>query len=188
MITSWISHGFDKVLGSAAVPENPKTSYTLYLAKNESECVHISFASDDAVQSIFLTVDGTHPGMMYAVYTETFIDVRGELYPDPLVPCNGTFDIAADRPTNVLIEFSADTAAAAGETTYTVTAVTADGETVGIYPITVRVWKFAPRKHRRVRQQWDCSESILKSSIKPPRSRMPWNCIKLIMIRCLLIK
>ena len=143
MITSWISHGFDKVLGSAKEPAAPKNGYTLYMAKNESECVHISFASENAVRGVTLTVDGAHAGLSCSVYTEAFIPVRGELYPDPLVPFGGTFDIADDRPTNVLLEFTAAADADAGEAVFSVTAKTADGDIICVYPITVHIWNFA---------------------------------------------
>lgn len=143
MITSWISHGFDKVLGDAAVPAHPKTSYKLYLAKNESEGVHLSFLSEESVQKLSLTVEGAYLGLSCKVYTETYIPVRSTLFPDPLVPCDGTFAIAAHQPTNVLIDFTASKAAPAGDAVYTVTVKTAEGCVVGVYPITVHIWSFA---------------------------------------------
>lgn len=143
MIQSWISHGFEKITGSTRPPEAPCRDYSLSLARGGSECVHISFYSDRSERGISLSVKGAYDGLTCSLYTEAFVPVRGELYPDPLIPCREPFDLDAGRPLNVLAEFSADRDSMPGDARYVIEAINPDGEIVGIYTIAVHIWRFA---------------------------------------------
>ena len=143
MIQTWISHGFEKITGSARPPEVPRTDYSLSLARNSSDCVHISFFADKSVKGISLSVQGEHDGLNCALYREAFVPVRGELYPDPLIPCCEPFDLEAGQPFNILAEFSAEKDCPPGDAQYVIEAKTPDGEIVGTYEVRVHIWRFA---------------------------------------------
>ncbi len=142
MIKTWLSHSFDKVLGSAVAPSEVKNEYELFMAKNETEGLHLSFTSDEAVSDVTVEICGSHSGVSFQTYYETFVPVRGEMYPDPVVPYTGSLSVNTEMPLNVLIEFTATPEAEAGISVYTITAK-AGGTVVGVYTIRLKVWDFA---------------------------------------------
>ena len=128
MIQSWISHGFDKITGSMRPPEVPRREYALSLARNGSECLHISFYSDRSEEGISLSVEGGYDGLTCSLYTEATVPVRGELYPDPLIPCHEPLHLEAGKPLNILAEFSAEKDCPPGDARYVIQAKAPDGE------------------------------------------------------------
>ena len=143
MIQTWISHGFEKITGSTRPPKVPRTDYSLSLARNSSDCVHISFFADKSAQGISLSVQGEYDGLSCALYKEAFVPVRGELYPDPLIPLCEPFDLETGQPLNILAEFSAEKDCPPGDAHYVIEAKSPDGETVGTYRVLVHIWRFA---------------------------------------------
>lgn len=139
MIKTWITHGFDKIVGSAKAPETLNTSFDMYMAKNEAEVCQISFVSDEK-KTVSLTVSPV-PGLTHQLFVEHYVPVRGELWPDPLVPTDGEVALSSENPTTVMIEFRSTAETAAGDYTVNVKAE-CDGETVGSYTVNIRVWSF----------------------------------------------
>ena len=142
MITSWISHGFDKNKKNVTPPENIAKDYELYLAKNESEGFHITFISNEDASGITLEISGSHEGVNNELFYETFVNVRGEYYPDPLVPYKDFVNVSKDVPLNIFVEFTADSNACAGDSVFMIAAKDSDGCIIDSYKIKLRVWDF----------------------------------------------
>ncbi len=140
MIKTWITHGFDKIVGSAKAPETLSSSYDVFMAKNEAEVCQISFVSDEK-KKVNIKLSSVL-GITHQLYIEHFVPVRGELWPDPLVPTDGEVELSSETPTTVMIEFRSTAETKAGD--YTVTAeAECDGEIIGKYTVNIRVWNFA---------------------------------------------
>ncbi len=141
MIKTWITHGFEKICGSAVAPALCPLSHHLFMAKNEAEVCQIAFVSTEE-KEVKLTLSGEVEGISVSLYQEYFVPAKGELWPDPLVPTDGNITLSATLPTVVMLEFSSSAETAAGDYTYTVTAASA-GETLATYTVVLRVWNFA---------------------------------------------
>lgn len=139
-------------------------SYTLRMAKNEAEGVHMFLVSATGHKGLSVSVtpfrnaDGAELGteLMYGYY---FDDVDGMTLVDPIpwVQDGQTFDLNADRSYMYIIKATSYMDSPAGEYTATVTVKDADGNEIKKAEVSAYVWNFVLPEESSCKTQMDLS-------------------------------
>lgn len=141
-ISTWISYSTDKQMGDGEVPEKKNTSVDVYMGKNESESVQISFRSDKKLDSMTVLASGDLDGITVSYFTVETVTVKGNKWPDPLIPFDSTFTVPKNANKSILIRFDTDKNTVAGNRTVTLTVKDKDGNKISDYTVNIKIWNF----------------------------------------------
>ncbi len=157
----WFNHAYTKT-PAEDITSTGWNTYTLRMAKNEAEGVHMLLASKSGHKGLTVSVtdftneDGATLAteLMYGYY---FDDVRGETIVDPIpwVREGKTFDLDAGRSYMYIIKATAAIDAPAGLYTATVTVTDADGKEIKRAEVHAYVWDFALPEKTTLKTQMD---------------------------------
>ena len=141
---TWVSEGYEKVTGEAAVPRNPVTDISLYMAKNEKEGFNISVRFQEAVEGLKIVLAEGNENELKIEYFDLHLVPAGEKhYPDGMVPYKGSFNAESRTAKTILVRFVSNADTDAGEYKFKFAVQTADGKNIAEYNATVNVWDFA---------------------------------------------
>ncbi len=147
VITMWTSHGYDKIREEMKVPSEPQTEYTLYVAKNETENVHIALRTDETLNLLrFTTVSGDNDHIETSIFHVRPVLKRGrKIYTDPTVPMGPAtrFTLQKDANMAILVEFKTTADTPAGDYEYVFAVTDNKKNVINTVKITVHVWDFA---------------------------------------------
>ncbi len=159
----WFNHAITKT-PAEDITSTGWNSYTLRMAKNEAEGVHLLLASKTGHNGITVSVTDfvnaagvtLKTELMYGYY---FDDVDGKTVVDPIpwVKDGQTFDLAADRSYMYIIKATTAIDSPAGAYSATVTVKDADGKEIKKAVVTAQVWNFALPEETSCKTQMDLS-------------------------------
>ncbi len=159
----WFNHAYDKT-PAEDITSTGWNTYTLRLAKNEAEGVHLLLASQSGHSGLSVAVtpftnsDGATllTELHYGYY---FDDVDGLTVADPipLVKEGQTFDLAAGRSYLYLIKATSAIDSPAGQYTATVTVRDAEGNVIKTATVYAYVWNFVLPEETSLKTQMDLS-------------------------------
>ncbi len=159
----WFNHAYTKT-PAEDITSTGLYTYTLRLAKNESEGTHLLLASQNGHNGLtvsvtdFANADGAtlKTELMYGYY---FDDVRGETMVDPIpwVREGKTFDLAPGRSYMYIIKATSAIDSPAGLYTAAVTVKDADGKEIKRAEVHAYVWNFALPEETTLKTQMDLS-------------------------------
>ena len=150
--------------------------YHVFVARNATEGCQISVKSPTARKNMKIEVlgDTKTPRFSVELLREHYVPCEEALWPDPVVPDCGEFDLEPECNVTYLINVKTDKDTVAGEYSLTVR-LSENGEIYGDYPLTVSVWNFSidPKKHMdtafgigmrgiKLRQKSDDYEALYK--------------------------
>ena len=141
MIKTKMSYSTEKQLGGNFFSDKQKDEITLYIPKNSKESVQITILSDADIKDVALDVV-TPDGITAEVFAEKNIDAKGKLFPDPLLPLEGSFDLERDNALTLLIRLGAKTDCPTGEKTVLATMKDKEGNLLHTYEVKVVVLNF----------------------------------------------
>ncbi len=150
-ITSWIGHGFDRLRADTKPPKDPKSEYTIYLAKGETEGCHIGIYTENDVEKLrFELISGKNEHIKFASYhVVPILELDGKTYTDPAVPFDGEdFSLEGAKTFALLLEFTTDESTPAGDYLYEFGITDPSGAVISKKSITVHVWNFAMPKEK----------------------------------------
>ncbi len=157
----WFNHAYTKT-PAEDVTSSGMNTYTLRMAKNEAEGVHLLLASKAGHKGLTVAVsdftneDGATLGteLMYGYY---FDDVRGETIVDPIpwVREGKTFDLDAGRSYMFIVKATTAIDSPAGLYTATVTVKDADGREIKKAEVHAYVWNFVLPEETTLKTQMD---------------------------------
>ncbi len=159
----WFNHAYTKT-PAEDITSTGMNTYTLRMAKNEAEGVHLLLASKNGHKGLtvavsdFTNASGATLGteLMYGYY---FDDVRGETMVDPIpwVREGKTFDLDAGRSYMFIVKATSAIDSPAGLYTATVTVTDADGKEIKKAEVHAYVWNFALPEETTLKTQMDLS-------------------------------
>ena len=140
-IQSWITPSVDKQIANADIPEEKDraTSIELLMVKNESESVQLSFYSNDRVDGFTVSAEGDTDGIEIQYFLEETVTVKGERWPDALVPLDGEFFLPRRLTRTVMVRFVTESTTAAGERRITLS-LKNGGKVVSSFDVTLTVY------------------------------------------------
>lgn len=125
------------------------TCYSLSMAKNESEACVISLYSENGYSDLRLCYENKEDGIKVEFEKECTINVEGTDYPDPLLPINGSFDLEADKVTNILVRFTTYPSTDSGNHEFKIY-LKNDDDIIADYTVVLKVWNFALPEARTI--------------------------------------
>ncbi len=159
----WFNHAVTKTPAEDTTSTG-WNSYTLRMAKNEAEGVHLLLASKTGHNGLSVSVtdfanaagDTLKTELMYGYY---FDDVDGKTVVDPIpwVKDGQTFDLAAGRSYMYIVKATTAIDSPAGEYSATVTIKDADGREIKKAVVKAYVWNFALPEATSCKTQMDLS-------------------------------
>ncbi len=159
----WFNHAVTKT-PAEDITSTGWNSYTLRMAKNESEGVHLLLASKTGHNSLsvsvtdFVNADGVtlKTELLYGYY---FDDVDGKTIVDPIpwVKDGQTFDLEGGRSYLYIIKATTAIDSPAGEYSATVTIKNADGQEIKKAVVKAYVWNFVLPEETSCKTQMDLS-------------------------------
>ncbi len=150
-ITSWIGHGFDRLRADMKPPKDPKSEYTVYMAKGETEGCHIGIYSENATEKLrFELLSKKNEDIKFASYhVMPILELDGKIYTDPAVPFGGEdFSLEGTKTFSLLLEFTTDESTPAGNYRYEFAITDPTGNVISKHAVTVHVWDFAMPKEK----------------------------------------
>ncbi len=145
-LESWLGHSYDKIFINERKPDNAKSEYTVYSAKNETEGCAIGVWSETGA-SLKLNVKGEETeGVSFVLYNVCeSMTVNDKIYTDAAVPVKDgeVFTVGAGRAGAFLLEFTVCPCAAAGKYCYQAEITDENGELLASHNVTLHVWDFA---------------------------------------------
>ncbi len=146
----WFTTPEKKILPKSHLTWGKVEDYHIYVAKNATEGCQVSLKSPTARKNFTIEVvgDSATPNFEVELLREHYVSCAGALYPDPVVPDDGHFDLEEECNVTYLINIITNNDTVAGEYAFKVV-IKEDGELYGEYDLTVTVWNFAinPKKH-----------------------------------------
>ena len=139
----WFTAPTRKIRPRSHLTWGKKEDYHIFVAKNATEGCQVSFMAPDDRKGFSLDVRGraAEAGFTVEVLKERYVSCDGALYPDPVVPDCGKFDLEAGINTTYLINIR--TTADTKPGTYKLKVVLKEkGKIYGKYDLTVTVWAF----------------------------------------------
>ncbi len=121
-----------------------KEDYRIYVAKNATEGCQVSFMAPEDREGFSIDVRGRikEGGFEVELLREHYVSCDGALWPDPVVPDEGKFNLEAGINTTYLINIKTTENTIPG--TYKLKVVLKEkGKIYGKYDLTVTVWAFA---------------------------------------------
>ncbi len=177
----WFNHAYTKT-PAEDITSTGWNSYTLRLARNEAEGVHLLLASQAGHKGLTVSVsdftnaagDTLKTDLYYGYYfgeptwidavenesdREKFWKVDGKTIPDPIPPVleGKTFDLDAGRSYMYVIKATSAIDSPAGEYTATVTVRDADGREIKKATVKAHVWNFTLPEATSCKTQMDLS-------------------------------
>ncbi len=159
----WFNHAYTKT-PAEDIQSTGWNTYTLRMAKNESEGVHLLLASEKGHNGLsvsvtdFVNADGDtlKTELLWGYY---FDDVDGKTVVDPIpwVKDGQTFDLAAGRSYMYIIKATSAIDSPAGDYTATVTVRDADGKEIKTAVVHAHVWNFVLPEDTSCKTQMDLS-------------------------------
>ncbi len=159
----WFNHAHTKT-PAEDVTSTGLYSYTLRMAKNEAEGVHLLLASKQGHSGIKVSVTGFKNAsgdelkteLLYGYYFED-VDGKTVVDPTPWVKEGQTFDLDGGRSYMYIIKATSMADSPAGEYTATVTITDKDGKEIKKAAIKAYVWDFALPEETSCKTQMDLS-------------------------------
>ncbi len=159
----WFNHAYTKT-PAEDIASTGLYTYTLRMAKNEAEGVHLLLASKNGHTGLTVSVSDFRNAsgatlateLMYGYY---FDDVRGETIVDPIpwVREGKTFDLDAGRSYMFIVKATSAIDSPAGLYTATVAVTDADGKEIKRAEVHAYVWNFALPEETTLKTQMDLS-------------------------------
>lgn len=142
-VTVWFNSPQVKILPRSHMPWGKRESYHIYVAKNSSEGVQVSFMAPEARGGFSIEIVGAKEcGVKVELLREMYVSCAGAEHPDPVLPDDGKFDLEKMRNLTYLINFVTDDGSVAGEHSLKMI-LKEGGEIYGEYEITLTVWNFS---------------------------------------------
>ena len=143
MITT-ITNGYTKFLGSTPVPSKNTTEYTVRMAKNEGESCTIGLFSEEKVEGLTLeVVNSGERDLKTELFLVHLMDIKGELWPDPLEPLRSAFTVEAGVCTSLSLRIYTTTFTESGDDTVVLQLKDVGGTVIFTYNVNVHIWSFA---------------------------------------------
>ncbi len=159
----WFNHAYTKT-PAEDITSTGWNTYTLRLAKNEAEGVHLLLASQGGHTGLTVSVtpfknaDGAElkTDLLYGYY---FDDVDGQTIVDPTPPVldGKTFDLDAGRSYMYIIKATSAIDSPAGQYSATVTVTDAEGKAIKTATVYAYVWNFVLPEETSCKTQMDLS-------------------------------
>lgn len=142
-ITVWFNSPQVKIRPRSHMPWGKREDYHVYVAKNSSEGVQVSFMAQEERKDLSIEIVGAEAcGVKAELLREMYVSCAGAEHPDPVLPDDGKFDLEKRKNVTYLINFVTDEDSVAGE--HKLTMIFKEGGSVyGEYEITLTVWNFA---------------------------------------------
>ncbi len=150
-LEAWATHGYEKMIVNVMPNNTGTTSYTVYMAKGESEGCQIALrAKGDMGKITVKCTSGEYDGITYAMYSMNHThDIRRKQYTDALVTYAGRkINLENGIILPFYIDFTTSENAAAGDHEYVFTAADKEGNTIATFNITVHVWDITMPKDK----------------------------------------
>ena len=145
-VAIWTRHSYDKIRVETRTPKNIKTSYTVSLAKNETEGVNIALRSEtDTGLLNFKVLSGENEYIKTEIFhVDKILKLKGKYWTDPACPLGPDkfFRLEKKKTMAILADFRTDVNTPAGDYAYELGVTDENGEVVCKVDITVHVWNF----------------------------------------------
>ncbi len=116
-------------------------SYRVYLAKNATEGCQVSFMAPEDRKNFQIQVEGEIPDIKVEILREHYVSCAGAMWPDPVVPDDGFFELEGGINTTYLLNFVTNENTLPGNYNFKVV-LKENGKLYGKYKVTVTVWNF----------------------------------------------
>jgi len=158
----WFTTPTEKIRPRSHLTWGKKEDYHIYVAKNATEGCQVSFMAPEKRSGFSIEVRGraAEAGFAVELLKEHYVSCEGALYPDPVVPDAGKFDLESGINTTYLINIktSADTKPG----TYKLKVVLKEkGKIYGKYDLKVTVWAFSIENSDRTYMQADIDKQFV---------------------------
>ncbi|MBO5912691.1 MAG: DUF4091 domain-containing protein [Clostridia bacterium] len=141
-IKAVVYNGFDKYSESVSC-NIADTSFSVGMAKNETESVHISFTAKKDVINVKLTVLGDLNGIELQYFTENYVPCGDKLYPDPLVPFDGgEFSLLSGNSITFLVDIKTVQEVKSGKRQLKFCLMSGDEAVSNTVTVNLAVWDF----------------------------------------------
>ena len=108
-VAMWMEHSYDKLRADMNVPKNPETTYTVSLAKNETESVNIGLRTTSSTPLLnFKVLSGDNANIEVSVFHVVEVLKLGHTrYTDPTAPLGSgkRFKLEQNKTMAVLVDF-----------------------------------------------------------------------------------
>ncbi len=144
-VSMWTEHGFDRMTTGYAKPSDASGKYTVYMAKNEDEGVHIALRSENSMESLrIVTLSGGNADIEHRLYYARPITIEETEYTDALIPLenHGDISLTANKTTSIYVDFKTSADTPAGDYPYEFALVDENGNVLASVKVTVHVWNF----------------------------------------------
>lgn len=177
-VAIWIKHSYDKIRPEMKAPKNPKTDYTVFLSKNESEGLGVALRSaTDREQLSFKMLSGDNEHIEYSVFhIADILKLGKKTYTDPAIPiCDGkSFSLKKNKTMALFVDFKTTEKTPAGDYSYELGVLDAEGRVLNKIEVKLHVWNFAmptaPRFQTAMGNhfgQFDHYEMLLEHNLTP---------------------
>jgi hypothetical protein len=139
-VEGWITPSTVKNVANAPVPEKKATDLEVDMVKNESESIQLSFYCNDRVDGFTVSVEGDTDGIQFKYFLEETVSVKGEKWPDALVPLSGEFFLPRRVTRTVLVTLVTESTTKAGERSLVFKLNDGNGKTVCTFNVELTVW------------------------------------------------
>lgn len=174
-LSVWYAPSASKVMRDASPAASPR-EWDIAIARNEVEACQLVLASDRPVKGVTVSVSmvngaGAKTGIEAALYRVEYVPIHKNriLYPDPLPPLTGPFDLEPGRaqPVWITIRVPKD----AGPGVYRGIVKVKAGSSIQKLPLSIRVWGFTlPETPACVTAFGNDPETVAEWHGIPPRS------------------
>ena len=145
-IVGWMTYGYDKILANVNPKAEEGNTFTVYLAKGETEGAQACVYSDtDLKGNTFELVSGNTEAISWVYYTtERVHTIKRKDWPDSLMPDKGKgFDITAEQVLTVYVDFTTTKDTPAGDYEFVYDLKAKDGKVLKTFTFKLHVWDFA---------------------------------------------
>ena len=146
-IQGWLGHGFDKIRVDQKMPKDAKDTYTVYLAKNESEGVHIGLRVENEKEKNlrFKVISGDNENIGIKIFeVRESITLGRKIYTDGMAPFGEgvRFSLEPGQTMVLFADFTTTKDTPAGDYLYELALTDKSGNVLKTFKITVHVWDF----------------------------------------------
>ncbi len=145
-IIGWMTYGYDKIVANVDPKAEEGNTFTIYLAKGETEGAQACVYSDTELKgNTFVLVSGNTEVITPTFYTtERTHTIRRRDWPDSLIPDRGkTVDIEAEQVLTFYVDFATTKDTPAGDYEFVYDLKNKNGKTLKTFTFKLHVWDFA---------------------------------------------
>ena len=170
--STYMTYGYDKIIANKAPKAEESTSFTVYLAKGESEgCQIVIYNSAEMTDLVLKIESGENAYVENKIYTtERTHKIGGKEYTDSLIPYySKKLSVEGNTALTFMLEFTTFDVTPAGEYEYVYKLYDLRGDVVSTYNVTLHVWDYMIPEERTFESAFGIASSYIPRYGQPYR-------------------